>query len=193
MYSLVVYLQVANIYPNIDPNWRGQSRILRYELPKYDPNGTLLTRNTGFIDPSYANNLSSWPFQGGVNLQTTTPTGSPVVLVDFVDSPTSTADPNNLLTCDITPSTTVAQPALPAPQIPNQTRVPAAAATNTSFFTCITTITGNTGQDQDVTIYLRGNAYGQPGVTVLAGGTNTVLSPLQTTVTLRGVVDKTPQ
>ncbi len=187
MYSLVVYLQATTV----DPNWRGQSRILRYELPKYNSNVSLTTRNTGFVDPSYTKNFVTWPYQitydatGTVlsinNLQPTLPTIGPNVLVDFVDDPNSTADAN-LPTCST-----------------GYTRIPATNATNTtntSFFTCITTIPTTTsgqqliGQNQDVMIYLRGNAAGQPGLRVVPGTNNTVLTPLLTRVTLRGIVDK---
>jgi prepilin-type N-terminal cleavage/methylation domain-containing protein len=188
MYSLVVYLQTANS----DPQWKGQSRIMRYELSKYDPNGSLVTRNPGFIDPSYSANMTTWPNDGsGNNLQTSTPGGTPTVLVDFVDSPTSTADAN-LPACDATPSTTAFLPPPPVPLIPysNETRVPSDATNNTSFFVCVKTVARRVGDNQNVKIYLRGNADGQPGVNVIPGTYNTVVSPLQTTVTLRGVIDK---
>lgn len=193
MYSLVVYLQTANP----DPNWKGPSRILRYELSKYNPNGPLTTRNIGFIDPSYSNNFTQWPRSAsGVDLQATLPIATanvnPAVLTDFVDAPTSTADAN-LPTCNSTTNpaltiTTISPPSTTT--FPTETRIPSNVANNTSFFVCVRTVSRAIGQTQDVTIYLRGNAAGQPGLRVIPGTYNTVLSPLVTRVTLRGVVDK---
>jgi len=207
MYSLVVYLQTTSL----DPNWPGQSRILRYELPKYDPLQFSQSTATNparkypgiFIDPVYTGNFTTWPNStNGINLQSSnvvTPTinstwstnylGASVnpnisVLTDFVDSPTSTADPNVLTnTCD---NTAIRMPI-------NQ-----AASSYTSFFACVTSIGNSVGTNQVVTLYLRGNiasntynTYAINNPISISSSNNSVLPPMQIKVTLRGVIDKT--
>lgn len=170
-YSLVVYLQSTVS----DPQWKGKSRILRYELPKYVSTTSgfaSLTHSTGFVDPGENNNFPTWPFDSnGNDLQGgTLPTlaqSPPEVLVDFVDAPNSTAA--SVPDC---PST-------------NYSRLPSNATSSNSFFTCVRTIGNALGRNQDIILYLRGNAEGK-------GGTidKNYLPTQQTSVTLRGVIDK---
>lgn len=183
--SLVVYYQSTTP----DPRYKGLSRILRYELPRYR-NPQTLVASTGSVDPITNNNFVSWPRNsGGQNLQTATPTLSenpPQVLVDFIDSPTANA-PANALTC---PSADYVR--LPAP--PDDVNYK-------SFYTCVRRpITDNNltdvGVNQDVFIYLRGNAENRGGVIredkILNADYNSAArTPIQQIrVTLRGIVDK---
>ena len=159
-YSLVIYLQSTE--PN--PIWEGKSRLLRYELPRYRrSNFATLTTSTGFVDPVQDDSFPSWLTNNG----STIPTGSPDVLVDFVDDPTSNTA-SNLPTCPT-----------------GYSRTPSNAATHNSFFACVRD-TGNVlGVNQDVILYLRGNAEGRGGL-----GSNGFLPTLQSRITLRGVIDK---
>ena len=182
-YTLVVYLQSTTS----DSTWRGKSRIKRYALTKYGSTGITasnLTQSTGYVDPSETDSTSfqMWPIKSsdGTNLQASLPQASganPAVLVDFVDAP------------DATNTGTV--PGCDAGYIRN----PTSSTTNNSFFACVRTAvpaSGSTavasGVNQDVVIYLRGNANGKAGVT-----SDNYTPVLQTQVLLRGVINKIPQ
>ncbi|MCU0537292.1 MAG: hypothetical protein MUD14_25680 [Hydrococcus sp. Prado102] len=174
-YTLVVYLQSATA----DPKWKGKSRILRYELPKYtSSNFASLTTTTGFVDPVEANNFPTWPFNAqDANLQAARPIltqSPPEVLVDFVDAPNTNNDDN--LPTDIT---TYCSNKFGSDYV----RVPA-DNTYKSFFACVRRIGNDIGQNQDVILYIRGNTYGK------AGTDKEQYMPLQTRITLRGVIDK---
>lgn len=186
-YSLVVYLQSTES----DSNWKGKSRLIRYELPKYKRDQlATLTRSNGFVDPSEnQNNFATWPYDGGGNnLQTSRPAnngtdGWKAVLVDFVDDPSNTI---------------LAPPSCPNPDPANPIykRIPDADATkhinytSNSFFACVRDVGGNNvGQNQDVILYLRGN----PKDRFSFLNTSSDLQMLQTQVTIGGVIDKTPQ
>jgi Tfp pilus assembly protein PilV len=179
-YSLIVYLQSTES----DPKWPGKSRILRYELPQYNNSDFAnLTWSTGFVDPSAFNNFPIWPYdQNNNKLQNTLPLleeSPPEVLVDFLDAP------NN------SDSEVVSQvPDCPADdpntqENPDYLRLPAEETSNNSFFACVRNIGNYLGKNQDIILYLRGNAYGKGGNT-----DESYLSTLQTSITLRGVIDK---
>jgi hypothetical protein len=172
-YSLIVYLQSTIS----DPKWPGKSRILRYELPKYDASRfSTLAKSRGFVDPAEANNFPVWPLDAqNNNLQTAAgglPSLSdspPEVLVDFVDDPESTV---SMPDCENTYGT-------------SYVRVPSNDANNRSFFACVRRIDNKIGENQDIILYLRGNTYGKDGANA-----QNELPILQTRVTLRGVIDK---
>ncbi len=197
MMTLVVYFLKTNVGDSSDNGWYGPARILRYEFDKYLQPMTTYGRNTGFIDPTYSGNYSSWPENNSQkNLQASLPTISatnPAVLVDYVDDPKSTAD-SNFSTCDSTQSRTPAYPIAPANMAPGtyNGNYPTTYY-STSFWACVTTLSsqgsGNAwsspaGIAQKVSIYLRGNAKGSDGLNKL----NRVLPPIYTTISVRGVV-----
>jgi prepilin-type N-terminal cleavage/methylation domain-containing protein len=194
-YSLVVYYLDTTAANN---TWRGRSRIRRYELTQFDPQGN---RNTGWVDPTLtANNFLGWPRDSASqNLQTaaTLPDGTinralglpnanvnPQVLADFVDNPivgAANACPNTLN----------------ATNLPAFVRSP--AATSNSFYACvrgggIVTVGGQSagnnpgGRNQEVAIFLRGNAAGKPGVP----STARVTFEMNTRTLLRGSFGKNP-
>lgn len=184
-YTLVVYLQSSDP----DPAWEGKSRILRYALPKYLPPSTQggaidLTQTTGFVDPALFNNFPTWPLdRNGSNQQTEIPdpTASgqpqPIVLTDYIDSP------------DRTEFRSASQPNLPEEPPSCETgyeRVPADADENNSFFACVRSTDNRVGRNQDVIVYLRGNAEGRNKLSK----TVDFLPTLEAQVTLRGVIDK---
>lgn len=170
-YSLVVYLQSKNDSGSI---WKGQSRIMRYELPKYK-DITKLELSPGYVDPSRKDtSFKNWPKNGsGTKLQTSDPEKnkpSPPVLIDFVD------DPGNV------------DSKVPGCDTPKYKRIPATSSIepNNSFFTCVRP--EEPGFNQDIFVFLRGNAIGKQGVF-----TNKEFLPtLQTQVIVRGVIDKIP-
>lgn len=184
-YTLVVYLQTTQ--PS--NKWLGKSRIIRYALTQYtDPQR--LTASIGFVDPAVYNNFLTWPFdKDGVNQQTERPNPSanttprqpqPMVLTDFIDIPNRTQFrsasnpdlPPTPLVCPNAPTTYV--------------RVPSNTATSNSFFACVRNTQGRLGANQDIIVYLRGNAEGRDRLTK----TTEFIPSLQAQVTLRGVIDK---
>ncbi|MBC6430472.1 prepilin-type N-terminal cleavage/methylation domain-containing protein [Nostoc sp. HG1] len=182
-YTLVVYLQSTD-NSSVPPTWTGKSRIRRYALSKYNYANInelkTFTLSTGYVDPYGTDSTSfqMWPRKtsDGTNLQASLPSTSgvnPAALVDFVDAP------------DATPPATL--PLCNAGYI----RSP---ESGTSFFACVRTAVGTTGEiaqtgiNQDVVLYLRGNANGKSGVT-----SNNFRPVLQSQVLMRGVIDKIPQ
>jgi prepilin-type N-terminal cleavage/methylation domain-containing protein len=181
-YSLVVYLQDTNT----DPNWKGKSRIVRYELPKYS-NLSNLTWSTGFVDPADPNNGNNnfpfWPRNiSGSNLQGPKPIldssnySNANVLLDFVDSPNATGVAGVIPNC---------------PNLTDYSRYPSNPDNFNSFFACIRKTT-TLGINQDIIVYLRGNAEGKPGVRLSSNLPNLSFRPdAQSQITIRGVIDKT--
>lgn len=167
-YTLVVYYQTKEP----DSKWKGESRIIRYSLPKYT-NVANLTQTTGFVDPAEFNNFSKWPqYQGSGALPTFAATLSDLpVLVDFVDAPNSTGI-TNMPTCAT-----------------GYNRLPSNATEYNSFFICVR----QKGDDdvvnkQDILIYLRGNPKNRG---ILKTDVITALPTQETRITLRGILDKT--
>ncbi len=170
-YSLIMYLQSKNASNSI---WRGQSRIMRYELPKY---ATIakdkIEQSIGYVDPSQENtSFRNWPKDNlsDISLQKARPRQSNFpVLTDFVDNPD-----NNIK--------------VPICDQSNYSRTPPTSSQdlNASFFACIRQ--EEAGFNQDVFIFLRGDAIGRPG----AFGNGEFLPTLQTQVIVRGVIDKVP-
>lgn len=196
-YSLVVYFQVPNDEGNPDGKWKGQSRIARYELFKYDNlnsnNATaVFDRTPGFVDPAELGSdaFQSWPYSGTVDCQDTAcvddlgapgdpsfADNPPDVLVDFVDAPDEVRN-GEPTTCENLGGSAG-----------QYKRVPSADAGNpkasNSFFICLRDTNGVLGESQDVIVYLRGNANGRAGST-----TDSFLPTLQTRITMRGIIDK---
>ena len=201
-YSLVVYyLDTANA-SNI---WQGKARIRRYELTQFASTGA---PNPGWVDPTTTvNNFLGWPFNAaGVNLQTAATladgstniyqgaiTGananlSPPVLVDFVDDPITPAS-----TANACPGDSAA-----AGSLPPFVRTPVLATTITSFYACVRgggftaavpPVPNNVGgRNQEVALFLRGNAAGRSGVP----STAKVVFDLQTRTLSRGSLQKNP-
>lgn len=170
-YSLIMYLQSKNAS---NPIWRGQSRIIRYELPKYATIGKdKIEQSVGYVDPSQDNtSFKNWPKDNlsDISLQRQRPQRfNSHVLTDFVDSPD-----NNIK--------------VPSCDESKYSRTPPTSSQdlNTSFFACIRQ--EEAGLNQDVFIFLRGDAIGKPG----AFGNGEFLPTLQTQVIVRGVIDKVP-
>ncbi|WP_161606834.1 PilW family protein [Fortiea contorta] len=193
VYTLVVYLQSTD---KSDNKWQGKSRITRYALSKYKNLPTELEQSAGYVDPSLEDGTSfqTWPRNSkGDNLQKGTTAqrlsdmalNAPDVLVDFVDDPDATDV--KVPECD-TSKNYIRSP---------KTTINTTTATTSfnSFFACVRTVVPTTtsvivpsGINQDVVLYLRGNANGRPGVS------NDGFRPvLQTQVLVRGVVNKIPE
>ncbi len=176
-YTLVVYLQSTE-----DSNiWQGQSRILRYSLPKYsNANLATLTPTKGYVDPNENNNnFFTWPFDvNNNNPQTEQPENiNTQVLVDFVDTPTPQNGNDTVITqlnCNDLSTSSVSYQETPDNK-------------STSFYTCVSTTTSSTGKQQNVAIYLRGSEL-KKGEQLISA--DTFRPVVQTQVTIGGVIGK---
>jgi len=189
-YTLVVYAQRIN--DETDSTWSGQSRIIRYELTKY--NSTIpadLTTRDGYRDPTNPTDplasFETWqPDPVG-----TAPRGSSAVLTDYVQAPSFLppvalnrqplsdgclgygTDGTNPLYL-ITPST-------------------ATTTENNSFFACVRNPeigAAVTRANQDVYVFLRGNVQSVSGGGVRGFSDRTSLPILETQVAVKGVINK---
>jgi len=181
-YTLVVYLQTTQL----SSKWLGKSRIVRYALTQYTEPARLTT-STGFVNPAVYNNFLTWPLdKDGINRQaqrpdplanTTPRQPQPMVLADFIDIPNRTQ------------FRSASNPDLPPPTLvcpANYARSPSNTATSNSFFACVRITQDRLGTNQDIIVYLRGNAEGRDRLTK----TTEFIPSLQAQVTLRGVIDK---
>jgi prepilin-type N-terminal cleavage/methylation domain-containing protein len=202
-YALVVYsLSTANS----GNTWKGKARITRYALTQFNTTSTV--QNAGYVNPgTNSNNFDTWPLVATTtgatttftNPQTSLPTDSPAVLVDFVDNSDSTMLPNNAGQVGVCP-----------PDNPDTTYVdynisPSTAALTAagmagvrSFYACVSTrelpavagqpVRQDLGDTQDTLLYLRGNVFGRPG----GFGATSFLPTLETRVLSRGVLGRVP-
>ncbi len=181
--TLVVYFLRRNQSSDA-PQWRGQARITRYELDQFTVSNGNLTPTSGYVNPnSNGTSYRTWP-RRQVNgtwtndLQTSLPDSSnSMTLVDFVDAGVS----NSQVSCD--PSSTPQYIASPLSNTPGN------FASVSSFYACVRDITNQqSGLNQDVLVYLRGNPGDRQG-----NYDNRFFPTLQTQVLGRGVVGKQPQ
>lgn len=186
-YTLVVYFLTKNQVN--DPTWSGKARITRYALTQFK--GNTLTQNTPYyVTPDQIGvEFRFWPYRqtpGGVlvSLQTAPaqPDTSVDTLVDFVDD-TTIPNADNNVTCP-TPS--------PTPSPPEYTLTPEVTTAPfvgvRSFYACVRNIKKENISNQDVLLFLRGNAAGKPGIS------NNKFRPfLKTHVLNRGVDGKEPK
>ncbi|MGF1515412.1 MAG: prepilin-type N-terminal cleavage/methylation domain-containing protein [Elainellaceae cyanobacterium] len=164
-YSLVVYSWKQRDPGPFDPSdpfaLRGQAGLFRSEMSITD------TALTGYADPFNATpQFKGWPAAGDAPVFS-----QPELLVDFVD------DGNGSLAAGDTPScpavTDVTYQLTPSDNIPR------------SFYACVSQPDSTIG-NQDVVIYLRGNAAQRSGIM----RENTFLPPIETRVFIRGTLDK---
>ncbi len=185
-YSLVVYVQKERT--SSDNIWKGASRIVRYELDKYQSPLADLNITPGYQDPTN-------PDVGFLGWRPTSinTAGSSAVLVDFVDTL-----PDQTITGTGYPCEDVDLGYQADPTKPHYSVVPASAITeqNHSFFACIRNV-GTGGiegsySNQDAYLFLRGNAVDGAKGTVNAYSEASSLPTLKTRVLMRGVVNKNP-
>ena len=190
-YTLVVYAQST---ANNNNTWEGESRIIRYQLRKFNnddltASSTQLRRNTGYVDPVKDNTtFADWPNdEDDANLQVPRPPNSPngyPVIVDYV------ASVNN---GDVDPCPGLTNTELSQEERDRElsyTRTPfndTNAATNASFYACVLSAVDDeeNSNNQDVVLFLRGSTEGRSGLNY-----DKFLPLLQTRVILRGVINK---
>ena len=163
-YSLIVYALTTSNPTGI---WRGRARIVRYVLPEFTESGTNWRKTGGYTAP-VGSAFAAWQPATGETLE-----GNSAVLVDFVDDGKAA----NAL-------------GVPQPTCPAGYEVSPEAATSTyrgGLYACVTNET-MTSQFRDVSLFIRGNAFGRPGINSDREFTTT----LQTRVLGRAVLERNP-
>jgi len=186
LYSLVVYFLIKN-QPTDPTNWQGKARIVRYALTQYDSNGIATTNYVTPAQPGVS--FSTWPYQsnGGVLkplLQPNQLAGNAVTLVDFVDNKVRPGD-NNVACPTATSSSNVKSVLTPSSTTLSNSSYPNGTFNGVrSFYACVR---GGTAYNQDVFVFLRGNAYGREGIS-----DDSFLPTLQTQVLSRRIINNSP-
>ncbi|MDV3001957.1 MAG: hypothetical protein N5P05_003563 [Chroococcopsis gigantea SAG 12.99] len=197
-YTLVVYTLSTNNSANA---WDGESRIERYTLRKYT-NLATLTRSPGYVDPVRDSGFDRWPFgAGNTNIQVNAAgmTNTRATLVDFVSRPqvfplqsrNPPQCPTDILRNPDGTAVTNAAGQQIRTYVPSPYSDPAINATRVtptsvnSFFACVMNDGGVIPGNQDVIVYLTGNAKGRPGIEK-----DSIIDPLQGRVAAKGIVGK---
>ncbi|PSB17983.1 prepilin-type N-terminal cleavage/methylation domain-containing protein [Phormidesmis priestleyi ULC007] len=190
MYTLVVYSLDSK---ENDKPWSGRARIKRYQLPQYIYSADTKDKVTsGWSFPAGGDvSFMSWPLDAKGKEAPTR--GTPIsnssntqVLVDFVDQKGLSVDqqglPNGTLTTNaVCPSVPVTNPVTPGYVLtPSSTD-------NRGFYVCVKGAESNGNLNQEVSIFLQGNAAGRPGLPLT---TSNVPISMQTRVMTRGSLDK---
>ena len=207
-YSLVMYIHAPDQAGDV---WDGLSRLVRYELPRYEKVGGNLQQRAGYVDPSgvsattsQINDFEGWAPSAAVD-------GRDDVLVDYISVPidTSSSGSPTALDCDALTGTTGLYDLSP----PDAAAVTAGGNTvSTGFFACVrdpnpdlselTEIDqraqasgANFRSGQDVYLFLRGDASRSAGDDIVDSPLNSTrprsrLPVLTTQVLVRGVVDR---
>lgn len=175
-YSLVVYsLSTANAAQT----WQGRARITRYALSEFNSAGTARTTGYGQVTSSFGLWTSTTP----------RPTGTPDVLVDFVDDgvgATTVVGAGNPI-CPDDSTNSSADDYLPSPVTSASPTTVAPAAK--SFFACVSNRTLSSTPYRDVVLFLRGSISGRPG---FRSADRAFLPTLETRVLTRGVLQREP-
>jgi prepilin-type N-terminal cleavage/methylation domain-containing protein len=192
-YSLVVYsLSSANNNNIWSPN---NARITRYAMTEFGSNQNDFTQ--GYVNPGlFRNNFATWPLDNGVDLRNQPmlsgrPTGelggTVATLVDYVDR--------------VAPAANNGRQAPSCPNgydpTPSDAGIQAAAAplrNVRSFYACVRRRV-NTGENQDVVLFVRGSVNGRPGYTIAGFAESSqrdTLPALETRVFTRGALGRIP-
>ena len=174
MYTLVVY----SLDWNKGQPWSGQARIKRYQLPQYAYGVTTNTVTPGWGFPAGSGAFMTWPFNANNvdQRKSTGDGGNSQMLVDFVaqkglsDSATDAVCPAAVTT-------------------PGYVLTPTAATAgkNRGFYVCVKGAESNGKLNQEVSVFLQGNAAGRPGLPL---GASDVPISMQTRVMTRGALEK---
>ena len=168
-YTLVVYLHQAND-PAADDIWSGESRIVRYQLPKYEDLPTFDKRD-GYRDPANTRDYEEWQNLGNT-------AGDPQVLVDQVAA-ANNEDNTDTGSC-------------PSDDPDAYTAFP---ETSDSFYVCIRNReAGSRDTNQSLAAYLQGRPEGFGTRPIFSPASeNSQLPRVRSEVIIRGVVGEDPQ
>ncbi len=179
MYTLVVY----SLDWNPSNTWSGRARLKRYQLPQYAYSASAATDTTpGWLFPAGGDvSFMTWPLDAKqvdnrVSKTPTSDSSNTQVLVDFVDQ----TGLSNTATDAVCPSPVTTASA------PGYTLTPT-SSNNRGFYVCVKGGESNGNLNQEISIFLQGNAAGRPGLPLNAS--NVPIS-MQTRVMTRGALDK---
>ncbi|MEM9905727.1 MAG: prepilin-type N-terminal cleavage/methylation domain-containing protein [Cyanobacteria bacterium P01_D01_bin.44] len=170
-YTLVVY------YTTDTPSavWEGKGRLLRYSLPEYlssDITATSVAPVNAYRENSPAADFEGWTPSATGPFYTPPETVLVDYLADWEQNPTP---PTTLPACD---AGYQASPETPGDR-------------ESFFFACIRPIdTANEALNQDVVLYLKGDARGESERIINSFSDRSELPAIQTQVLVRGVLDK---
>ncbi|MEM7769717.1 MAG: prepilin-type N-terminal cleavage/methylation domain-containing protein [Cyanobacteria bacterium P01_E01_bin.6] len=178
-YTLVVYSLGGVAAGNNNDSWRGRAQIVRSAMNQFDSNDGDV--NNGYISPVTNASVAfdTWPPAGQTPAFNQTN-----VLTDFIDDGTS-VDRARSGECPEAPGVDPIYGVSPSQPVNGSIR---------SFYACVslpgTTANGTplsaASQNQEVIIYLQGNAAGRSGLF----RENSFLPTLETRVLSRGILDK---
>ena len=181
MYTLVVYS--LDWTENAGTPWSGKARIKRYQLPQYPYSASAASEVTpGWAFPGGEVSFITWPLDRArkddrVNKSRLDVSGGQV-LVDFVDQQGLSAGAADAV-CPAVPVTN--------PVTLPYTLTPKSASSNRGFYVCVRGAENNGNLNQEVSVFLQGNAAGRPGLPLRAS--NVPIS-MQTRVMTRGAFEK---
>jgi prepilin-type N-terminal cleavage/methylation domain-containing protein len=189
-YALVVYSLQRDV--NNADVWDGRARITRYILTEFPSSGAAIP-NAGYVNPGRFDNFGSWPWGRSpttgqqANLQAElgvgVPTGTPQVLVDFVDDGVG-SQAAGIPAGDTSGGNTLCPSDDYSISPPRGIYDTAFGGLPRSFFACVRD--GGIGENQETLLVLRGNADGRPGV----ANSTAFLPTMETRVLSRGVLQR---
>ena len=182
MYTLVVYS--LDWTENAGTPWSGKARIKRYQLPQYAYSTSAANQVTpGWIFPGGEVSFITWPRdKGGTDARTSKlllDASNGQVLVDFVDQ-------KGLADGSLTPNAVCPSVPVTDPVTSPYTLTPKSNS-NRGFYVCVKGGENNGNLNQEVSVFLHGNAAGRPGLPL---NTSNVPISMQTRVMTRGAFEK---
>ncbi|WP_068819119.1 PilW family protein [Phormidesmis priestleyi] len=186
MYTLVVY----SLNWDAGSPWSGKARIKRYQMPQYSYSAKTAAETTpGWLFPASGDvSFMTWPHDttGTDKRLIQTPTSDPSntqVLVDFVDQKGLSTSAANDAVCPAPVATAITSGYV---LTPTSAKTPS-ADNNRGFYVCVKGGESKGNLNQEVSIFLQGNAAGRPGLQL---STSNVPISMQTRVMTRGALDK---
>ena len=171
-YTLVVY----SLSTEDEDNWDGRARIVRSAMTQFDNDGT---RNDDYVSPVDVRNVdfANWPYELNPGYNQIDP------LSDFIDDGEGAVATNQVRSglCPVIPTT--------PPAIAPEYSVSPSVSVARSFYACVSEPADGVGAEswnQEVIVYLQGNADGRSGIYGVAG----FLPTVETRVLSRGIIDK---
>ena len=186
MYTLVVY----SLNWDTGGNWSGRARIKRYQMPQYSYSAKTAAETTpGWLFPASGDvSFMTWPRDttGTDKRLIPTPTSDPSntqVLVDFIDQKGLSTSAANDAVCPAPVATAITSGYV---LTPTSAKTPS-ADNNRGFYVCVKGAESKGNLNQEVSVFLQGNAAGRPGLPI--DKSNVPIS-MQIRVMTRGALDK---
>jgi prepilin-type N-terminal cleavage/methylation domain-containing protein len=169
-YSLVVYSMQLPI-PGADQVWQGNAQIVRAAMTKFRVEDG--ESNSGYVPlDGTAAQFENWATSADPTFNQNS------VLTDFIDDGAGAVGQTRSGTCPETPGADTVYGISPSQPIAGEIR---------SFYACITDADNPEAVNQEVIVYLQGNAAGRSGIY----GDDGFLPTLESRILSRGVLDDT--